>query len=160
MIVDLERNDLARVCRPGSVKVATSRALETYASVFHGVATVRGELRPGVGLREILAATFPSGSITGCPKIRAMEILYELEREPRGPTFGAVGWIGRDGDLDFNVAIRTMAFERTAGTWNAAFRTGGGIVVDSRPEDEYDESLVKAVALARALGDPQFPPHG
>lgn len=160
MIVDLERNDLSRVCRVGSVRVRTPRALEAYASLFHGVATVEGELLAGSDLRGILAATFPSGSITGCPKIRAMEILAGLEQEPRGPSFGALGWVGYDGDLDLNVAIRTIAFAREGGVWNASFRTGGGIVFDSRADDEYRESLVKAKALAKALGDARFSSDG
>jgi para-aminobenzoate synthetase component 1 len=156
MIVDLERNDLSRVCRAGTVAVPRAREIETYGTVFHGVATVTGELRPGVRFTDLLAAAFPSGSITGCPKIRAMEILHGLEREPRGPSFGAVGWIGYDGNCDLNVAIRTMSFARERGAWNATFRTGGGIVADSDPDAEYQESLVKARALARALGDEDF----
>ena len=160
MIVDLERNDLSRVCRAGSVRVALARAIETYATVFHAVAAVEGELRPDAALLDILAATFPSGSITGCPKIRAMEILHDLEREPRGPCFGAIGWIGYDGNFDLNVAIRTVSFLREHGDWNATFRTGGGIVAESQAEIEYQESFVKALALARALGVPHFSADG
>lgn len=160
MILDLERNDLSRVCRAGSVRVVSAAETETYATVFHRVAIVNGTLRAEASLRELLAATFPGGSITGCPKIRAVEILHELEREPRGPCFGAIGRVSHGGDLDLNVAIRTLTFARAAGetgiSWNATFRTGGGIVADSDPQAEYAESLAKARALAAALGDPDL----
>ncbi|HKE00895.1 MAG TPA: anthranilate synthase component I family protein, partial [Planctomycetota bacterium] len=149
MIVDLERNDLSRVCAAGSVRVRAYPELETYATVFHLVAGVEGTLKDGAEAVDLLRATFPGGSITGCPKIRAIEILAGLEREPRGPCFGAIGWIGHAGDLDLNVAIRTIAF--SAGT--AAFRAGGGVVADSEPAAERAESIAKARALALALGD-------
>ncbi len=157
MIVDLERNDLSRVCRPGSVVVRRAGDLEAYATVFHRVAAVEGEIRPGIGAKEILTATFPGGSITGCPKIRAIEILTELEADARGPNFGAIGWIGHDGDLDLSIAIRTLTFRRAAGgEWDATFRAGGGIVADSEPHAEYSETLAKACALAESLGDATF----
>lgn len=162
MIVDLERNDLSRVCEPGSVRVVRAREIESYATVFHGVATVEGKLQNGIDTTQLLNATFPGGSITGCPKIRAIELLNEIEHEPRGVNFGAIGWIQWNGDLDLNVAIRTLSFRRDsnpggAAAWNCSFRTGGGIVADSDPRMEYDESFAKARALAHALGDSQFP---
>jgi para-aminobenzoate synthetase component 1 len=160
MIVDLERNDLSRVCEPGSVRVATARSIETYATVFHGVATVEGTMSPGRKLNDLLVATFPGGSVTGCPKIRAIELLHEIEREPRGVSFGALGWLQYGEDALLNLAIRTLTFERQAGAgpgeWNCTFRTGGGIVADSDPASEYDESFAKARALAEALGDSKF----
>ncbi|MFN0205178.1 MAG: anthranilate synthase component I family protein [Planctomycetota bacterium] len=162
MIVDLERNDLSRVCEPGSVNVARAREIESYATVFHGVATVEGKLQNGIDTTQLLKATFPGGSITGCPKIRAVELLNEVEHEARGVNFGAIGWIQWNGDLDLNVAIRTLSFRRDtnasgAAAWNCSFRTGGGIVAESDPRMEYDESFAKARALANALGDSQFP---
>ena len=148
MIVDLERNDLGRVCEIGSVKVTQPRTIETHPTVLHGVATVEGQLRNDVGLRELLAATFPGGSITGAPKIRAMQIIQELEIAPRGVYCGALGKLRPDGSLLLNIAIRTA-------TWRAgrlSFGVGGGIVADSVPAEEYEETLVKARALLSASG--------
>ena len=148
MIVDLERNDLGRVCDIGSVRVARPREVEAHPTVFHGVAEVEGQLRSDVGLLDLLAATFPSGSVTGAPKIRAMQIIDELEPAPRGPYCGAVGHLDADGSLQFNVAIRTATLTRERLT----IPVGGGIVADSDPADEYVETLVKARALLAAAG--------
>ena len=153
MIVDLERNDLGRVCETGSVAVTQRRSVETHPTLHHGVATVEGQLRPGVGLVELLAATFPGGSITGAPKIRAMQIIDELEPTPRGPYCGAIGSLDPDGSIHLNVAIRTATLEKRRGVLRVP--VGGGIVADSDPAAEYDETLVKAAAIldaARAVG--------
>lgn len=160
MIIDLERNDLSRVCEPGSVVVAEARRIESYSTVHHAVGIVEGNLRANATTIDILNAIFPGGSITGCPKIRAMQLLREIEREPRGMNFGSIGWIGGNGDLDLNIAIRTLTFARSGDAaqprWNCSFRTGGGIVADSDPRAEYVESLAKTRALARALLDNEF----
>jgi len=148
MIVDLERNDLGRVCRAGSVRVADPFSLESYETVHHLVATVVGELAPGRDLVDLLRATFPGGSVTGAPKIRAMEIIDELEPHVRGVYTGACGYLGDDGRCDLNVAIRTVVLREG---W-ACFHVGGGIVADSRPLSEYRETLLKAEAILRALG--------
>jgi para-aminobenzoate synthetase component 1 len=147
MIVDLLRNDLSRVCRDGSVTVPELCALETYATVFHLVSTVVGEMRPGAGAIDLLRASFPGGSITGAPKIRAMEIIAELEPTQRGPYCGSVGWFGFGGSMDTSIVIRTYAIKDG---W-VTFQAGGGIVADSDPAAEYEESLAKARALIRAL---------
>jgi para-aminobenzoate synthetase component 1 len=148
MIVDLMRNDLGRVCRYGSVSVAELCALEEHPTLFHLVSRVRGTLREGVTAGDLLRAAFPCGSITGAPKIRAMEIIDETETAPRGLSMGAIGYFSADGSLDLNVAIRTMTLRGTV----ARFNVGGGVVADSCPALEYDESLLKARALVRALG--------
>jgi para-aminobenzoate synthetase component I len=148
MIVDLERNDLGRVCEPGSVRVSGHRRLERYATVFHTVSTVRGRMREECDLVDLLRATFPGGSITGCPKIRAMEIIDELEPTVRGPYTGAIGFLGLDGNATLNIAIRTLVLKGRRVT----FSVGGGIVADSDPAAEYQETLDKAEALVRALG--------
>ncbi|HEX8914296.1 MAG TPA: anthranilate synthase component I family protein [Humisphaera sp.] len=148
MIVDLQRNDLGRVCEVGSVRVTQPRAIEAHPTVYHGVATVEGILRPDVGFVDVLRALFPCGSITGCPKIRAMEIIDELEPTRRGPYCGAIGQVWADGTMEFNVAIRTMTFKDGV----VHLPVGGGIVADSVPEAEYDETLVKARAMLAALG--------
>jgi len=147
MIVDLMRNDLSRVCRLGSVKVPELFSLERFISVHHLVSAVEGQLRPGLGPCDLLAATFPPGSITGAPKVRAMEIISELEKARRGPVFGSIGWIGWDGRMDSNVAIRTM----TVSQGRVAVRAGGGIVAESDPLAEYEETLLKAGAMLRSL---------
>jgi para-aminobenzoate synthetase component 1 len=147
MIVDLQRNDLGRVCRIGSVKVPRPRDIETHPTVHHGVATVTGQLPEEVGFVELLAATFPGGSVTGAPKIRAMEIIDELEPVRRGPYCGAIGYLDADGTLQFNIAIRTMA----AAGGRVHLPVGGGIVADSDPAAEYEETLVKARAMFAAL---------
>jgi para-aminobenzoate synthetase component 1 len=148
MIVDLLRNDLGRVCRYGSVEVTELCQLVEHPTLFHLVSKVRGRLRDEVTAGELLRAAFPCGSITGAPKIRAMEIISEVETAPRGLSMGAIGYFGFDGSLDLSVAIRTM----TVRDGVARFNVGGGIVADSDPALEYEESLVKARALFRALG--------
>jgi para-aminobenzoate synthetase component 1 len=148
MIVDLERNDLGRVCRIGTVKVTQPRTIESHPTVFHGVATVEGTLREDVSFVDLLRATFPGGSVTGAPKIRAMQIIEELEPVRRGPYSGAIGYLDSDGTIEFNVAIRTMI--ATAGEIHIP--VGGGIVADSDPAAEYEETLVKARAMFAALG--------
>ncbi len=147
MIVDLQRNDLGKVCEIGSVRVTEPRTIEAHPSIFHGVATIEGALRNDVSLAEILRALFPCGSITGCPKIRAMQIIEHLEPTRRGPYCGAIGYIDADGSMQFSVAIRTMTI--IDGT--AVVPVGGGIVADSTPAAEYDETIVKAHAMLRAL---------
>jgi para-aminobenzoate synthetase component 1 len=147
MIVDLERNDLGRVCRYGTVRVSELAALEKYATVFHLTSTVEGQLRPGKGTVDLLRATFPGGSITGAPKVRAMEIIDEIEPTRRSVYTGAIGYFGFDGNLDLNIAIRTILVKER----RAYFQVGGGVVFDSDPEGEYVETLDKAKALIRAL---------
>ena len=148
MIIDLERNDLGRVCEIGSVRVAESRAVETHPTVYHGAATIEGLLRRDVTLVDLLRATFPGGSVTGAPKIRAMEIIEELEPTRRGPYCGAIGYLAADGTMELNVAIRTMIVRDGL----VHIPVGGGIVADSDPAAEYEETLVKAQALFAALG--------
>jgi para-aminobenzoate synthetase component I len=149
MIVDLMRNDLGRVCRYGSIGVAELCALQEHPTLFHLVSKVQGRLRGGVTAGELLRAAFPCGSVTGAPKLRAMEILGELERVPRGVSMGSIGYFSFGGAADLNVAIRTITFNREGA---ARFHVGGGVVADSSPAAEYDETLVKARALLRALG--------
>ena len=147
MIVDLERNDLGRVCRYGTVKVKEHARLETHPTVFHLVSTVEGRLRRGLDVVDLLRAAFPGGSITGAPKIRAMEIIAELEPQSRSLYTGSLGYIGFDGRADLNIVIRTILIKN--GT--AHFHVGGGIVADSDPEAEYEETLVKGRALKEVL---------
>jgi para-aminobenzoate synthetase component 1 len=148
MIVDLERNDLGRICEIGSVKVTNPREIEAHPTVYHGVATIKGTLRDDVSFVDILRATFPGGSITGAPKIRAMQIIEELEPTRRGPYCGAIGFVSNSGHIEFNIAIRTMI--ATAGQIHIP--VGAGIVADSIPAAEYEETIVKARAMFRALG--------
>jgi anthranilate/para-aminobenzoate synthase component I len=148
MIVDLLRNDLGRVCTYGSVVVDELCDIEQHPTLFHLVSTVRGTLRDDVTISDLIRACFPCGSITGAPKIRAMEIINEVETVPRGLSMGSIGYFGFDGSVDLNVAIRTMTIRDGV----ARFCVGGGIVADSIPDDEYEESLIKARALFRALG--------
>lgn len=147
MIVDLLRNDLGRVCRYGSVRVPAVCQLESYRYVHHLVSEVRGQLREGLGPVDLLRAAFPGGSVTGAPKIRAMEIIAELEPTARGPYCGSLGYLGFDGTMDTNLLIRTF----TIGRGWIQFPVGGGIVADSVPEQEYQETLHKAEGLVRAL---------
>ncbi len=148
MIVDLERNDLARVCEPGSIAWPELMAQHELAGVTHLVSTVEGTLRPGVGLGEILAATFPGGSVTGAPKIAALDLIASLEPVGRGASMGALGVVRPDGDFDLALTIRTLAVaEGLIHLW-----VGGGIVWDSDPEDEIEESWVKARPLLAAVG--------
>jgi anthranilate/para-aminobenzoate synthase component I len=148
MIVDLERNDLGRVCEIGSVKVTEPRVIEAHPTVYHGVATVEGLLRDGVTFVDLLRATFPGGSVTGAPKIRAMQIIEELEPVRRGPYCGAIGYLAVDGTIEFNVGIRTMTVKDNG----VYVPVGGGVVADSCPTAEYEETLVKARAMFAALG--------
>jgi para-aminobenzoate synthetase component I len=147
MIVDLMRNDLGRVCRYGSVHVPAVCRLESYRTVHHLVSEVCGVLRPGLGPVDLLRAAFPGGSVTGAPKIRAMEIIAELEPTTRGPYCGSLGYIGFDGSMDTSILIRTF----TIGRGWVQFPVGGGIVADSHPEREYEETWHKAEGLLRAL---------
>ena len=147
MIVDLERNDLGRVCEYGSVSAPEFVALEKYATVFHLVSTVTGKARKGAGPIECLLAAFPGGSITGAPKIRSMEIIEELEPVKRSVYTGAIGYISFDGKMDTSIAIRTFILKKE----KVYFQVGGGIVADSDPELEYEETLHKAKALIEAL---------
>jgi len=147
MIVDLLRNDLGRVCEYGSIHVADPLHLETYQFVHHLVSEVRGRLRPGLGPVDLLRAAFPGGSVTGAPKIRAMQIIAELEPTARGPYCGSLGFIGFDGSMDTNILIRTFTCARG---W-VQFPVGGGIVAESSPEREYEETLHKAEGMIRAL---------
>ncbi|WP_114009008.1 aminodeoxychorismate synthase component I [Cohaesibacter intestini] len=148
MITDLMRNDLSRVCKAGTIKVPDLCTLESYARVHHLVSSVTGEMKEGLGAVSLLGATFPGGSITGAPKIRAMEIITELEDLPRGVYCGAIGYLGFNGAMDTNIAIRTVTFRDD----KVQFHTGGGITILSDPSAEYEECLHKAAALFRGLG--------
>jgi para-aminobenzoate synthetase component I len=147
MIVDLLRNDISRVCKVGSVKVPTLFGLESYATVHHLVSVVAGELAQGRSAVDLLRACFPGGSVTGAPKIRAMEIIAELEPTSRGPYCGSIGYLSADGGMDSNIVIRTYCIQGQELT----FQVGGGIVADSDPHAEYEESLAKAKALIEVL---------
>ncbi len=148
MLVDLERNDLGRVCEPGSVRVDELAQVYSYAFVHHIESRVRGRVRPEVGPGRLLAALFPGGTITGCPKVRTMQIIRELEPTPRLAYTGSMGYINHDGSLDFNILIRTLM----SGSSGIEFSTGAGIVADSVPERELAETRAKARGLLRALG--------
>jgi anthranilate synthase component I len=147
MLIDLERNDLGRVCEAGSVRVDEYMTIESYAHVHHIVSNVTGRLRRDVTPGQILAATFPGGTITGCPKVRCMEIIGELEGVARGAYTGSLGYLNRDGTMDFNILIRSL--EQRGNELH--FRTGAGIVADSIPERELDETRAKARGTLRAL---------
>jgi len=149
MIVDLLRNDLSRVCEPGSVQVPALCRLDSHAAVHHLVSIVTGTLRPSHDALDLLAATFPGGSITGAPKLRATERLAQLEPVARGVYCGAIGWIGCDGGLELSIAIRTVTL--TGGV--AAIHAGGGITARSDADEEYRETLDKARALVAALAE-------
>ncbi|HMB42437.1 MAG TPA: aminodeoxychorismate synthase component I, partial [Luteimonas sp.] len=148
MLIDLERNDLGRVCRPGSIEVDEMMVVESYAHVHHIVSNVRGQLRASVTPGDVIRAVFPGGTITGCPKVRCMQIIAELEAEGRGAYTGAFGWLNNDGDLDLNILIRSAEVEGDT----VRFRTGAGIVADSDPVRELDETRAKARGMLRALG--------
>jgi para-aminobenzoate synthetase component 1 len=148
MIVDLERNDLGRVCRYGTVKVTELAILETYPTVFHLTSTVTGQLREGKSRIDLLKASFPGGSITGAPKVRAMEIIDELEPTRRSVYTGSIGYLSFSGEMDINIVIRTFIVK----DGRAYFQVGGAIVYDSEPEAEYIETLDKGRALIQALG--------
>jgi len=147
MITDLLRNDLGQVCEFGSVEVAEMLRLESLAQVHHLVSTITGMLRPEIDAIEALAACFPGGSITGAPKKRAMGIIRELEQVPRGLYCGAIGWLGYHGESEFNIAIRTLVREQG----KLVYQTGAGIVADSDPEREYEETLHKAAGIREAV---------
>jgi para-aminobenzoate synthetase component 1 len=147
MIVDLLRNDLSRVCRPGSVSVPALLALESLPTVHHLVSTVTGQLEPGRDAFDLLRVAFPGGSITGAPKVRAMEIIAELEPVRRSAYCGSIGYISATGDMDTSIVIRTCV----VANGKVYFHAGGGIVADSDPEAEYDETLHKARAILEAL---------
>ncbi|MDM8129386.1 aminodeoxychorismate synthase component I, partial [Paraclostridium benzoelyticum] len=147
MIVDLERNDLGKISEIGSVKVPELFVIEPYANVSHLVSTVTGKLKDSLSSTDVIKATFPGGSITGAPKIRAMEIIDELEPTQRNVYTGSVGYIGFNGDMDFNIAIRTLIKKDE----NIFFQVGGGITWDSNPEEEYQETLDKAKSIMKAV---------
>ncbi|WP_291976140.1 MULTISPECIES: anthranilate synthase component I family protein [unclassified Chelatococcus] len=150
MIVDLLRNDLSRVCRPHSVATPSVCGLETYASVHHLVSVVTGQLVAGHGIVELLGATFPGGSVTGAPKIRAMEIIAEIEREAREAYCGSIGFLGFNGEADLNILIRTVMLAEG----EALVHAGGGITALSDPASEYAESLAKAERIFAAFAEP------
>ncbi|MDE2136484.1 MAG: aminodeoxychorismate synthase component I, partial [Gammaproteobacteria bacterium] len=150
MLVDLERNDLGRLCEPGTVRVDELMSIESYAHVHHIVSNVSGQLRADVTPVGAVRAVFPGGTITGCPKFRCMQIIAELERVGRGAYTGSLGYLSLDGQLDLNILIRTMTLAGAA----LGFRAGAGIVADSDPERELEETRAKARGLLRALGGP------
>ena len=147
MLVDLGRNDLGRVCRTGTVQVDDFMTVERYSHVMHLVSRVSGRLEKGLDMFDALRATFPAGTVSGAPKIRAMEILTELEGVRRGPYAGAVGYFGRTGDMDMCITIRTLLMR----DGRYSVQAGAGIVADSDPAREYQETLDKARALTRAV---------
>jgi anthranilate synthase component 1 len=147
MLVDLGRNDLGRVCEYGSVRVKEQMVIENYSHVMHIVSHVEGKLRPEFDAFDLLDATFPAGTVSGAPKVRAMQLIHEIEREPRGPYAGAVGYISYTGSSDTCIAIRTMVMQGQ----RVSVQAGSGIVADSVPANEYQESMNKARALFAAV---------
>ncbi|MDH3977584.1 MAG: chorismate-binding protein, partial [Gammaproteobacteria bacterium] len=147
MVIDLERNDLGRVSAPGSVTVNEFMVIESYSHVHHIVSNIRGRQLPGTTPGQTIAALFPGGSITGCPKVRCMEIIHEMEQRPRGLYTGAMGYINRDGTTDLSILIRTMTMHER----KLDIATGCGIVADSDPEAELAETRAKAKGLLLAL---------
>jgi len=147
MLIDLERNDLGRVCCPGTIEVDALMVRESYAHVHHIVSNIRGQLRHNVTPGEVIRAVFPGGTITGCPKVRCMEIIHELEHEARGAYTGSVGYINDNGDMDLNILIRTLIHDGNS----IQFRAGGGIVADSIALRELAETRSKAKGLLLAL---------
>jgi len=147
MLIELERNDLGRICQPGSVTVNELMVVESYQHVHHIVSNVRGRLKSQLTPLEVIHATFPGGTITGCPKVRCMEIIAELEQMPRRAYTGSLGYINRDGSMDFNILIRTLLQQGQT----VSFRAGAGIVADSEPQRELQESAYKAKGLLNAL---------
>jgi len=143
MIVDLLRNDLAKSCRIGTVRVPKLFEIESFASVHHMVSTITGQLADGRDAIDVLRGAFPGGSITGAPKLRAMQIIEELEPVRRGVYCGAIGYLGHDGAMDLNIAIRTLVYR----SGHARFWAGGGIVADSTADQESQETLDKAAPL-------------
>ncbi len=156
MIVDLMRNDLSKVCEDASVKVTGLCEVESYTAIHHLVSTVTGVLRPGRHAVDLVTACFPGGSITGAPKVRAMEIIAGQERAPRGAYCGAIGYLGFDGAMDTNIAIRTLSFMPISGSdaMDLTFRVGGAVTARSDPAAEYEESMAKAAAFFKALAAP------
>jgi 4-amino-4-deoxychorismate synthase (2-amino-4-deoxychorismate-forming) component I len=151
MLLDLERNDLGRICTTGSIHVNELMVVESYQHVHHIVSNVCGQLRSEITPGEVIRAVFPGGTITGCPKVRCMQIIAELEAAPRGAYTGALGYLNRDGDLDLNILIRTLVQHGR----QIEFRAGAGIVADSLPVRELDETRAKAIGMVRALlGEP------
>jgi anthranilate synthase component 1 len=147
MLIDLERNDLGRLCVPGTVRVDEMMAIESYAHVHHIVSNVCGQLRPDVSPGEVIAAVFPGGTITGCPKVRCMEIIAELEHTARGAYTGSFGYLNHNGDMDLNILIRTLTLESGV----LRFRTGAGLVADSIAIREVEETRAKAKGLLTAI---------
>lgn len=147
MIVDLARNDLAHACRPGTVRVESPRQLERYATVHQAVGVVSGRLAPDVHPAEAVRRAFPPGSVTGAPKVEAMNVIDALEGEGRGPYCGAIGWFDEGGDFDLAVAIRTVCLVGR----NISYRVGGGVTWLSDPEEERVETVDKGAAIARAI---------
>lgn len=151
MLIDLERNDLGRIAVPGSVKVSELMSLESYATVHHIVSNVEAVMRPGITPGQLISAVFPGGTITGCPKVRCMEIIAELEGSGRGAYTGSMGYLNHDGSMDLNILIRSMVRSGQ----QLSFRAGAGIVSDSVPEKELEETRAKARGLLHAVeGDP------
>mgnify|MGYP001268984487 FL=1 len=155
MLVDLGRNDVGRVATPGTITIPARLAIERYSHVMHISSTITGELRDGLDCWDALRAALPVGTISGAPKIRAMQIIDELEPVRRGPYGGGMGYVGLDGNMDIALALRTMvvptALRSPTGEWMYHLQAAGGIVADSQPEAEYQETINKAAALARAI---------
>jgi anthranilate synthase component 1 len=147
MLMDLGRNDIGRVARVGSVQVTDKMVIERYSHVMHIVSNVHGELKPGMDAVDVLRATFPAGTVSGAPKVRAMEIIEELEPTRRGIYSGAVGYIGWNGNMDTAIAIRTAVIRNGM----LYIQAGAGIVADSVPRNEWDETMNKARAIFRAV---------
>ena len=147
MLIDLERNDLGRICQPGSISVNDRMIVETYSYVHHIVSSISGKLKPNLTVKEVLHAVFPGGTITGCPKVRCMQIISELEQTARGAYTGSVGYVSDNGNMDFNILIRTMMVKQNS----VKFRAGAGIVFDSITENELTETRHKAQGLLNAL---------
>jgi len=147
MLIDLIRNDMGKVCEIGTIKVDEAMVLESYAAVHHLVSNVTGQLQKGKSISDIIKAVFPGGTITGCPKVRCMEIINELENKPRGAYTGSMGYINHNGDVDLNILIRTI----TVSNKKIQFRAGAGIVIDSIADNELLETRHKAKALLKSL---------
>jgi anthranilate synthase component 1 len=156
MLIDLGRNDVGRVAQTGTVRVTEKMAIERYSHVMHIRSTVTGELREGMDCWDALSAALPVGTISGAPKVRAMQIIDELEPVRRGPYGGGMGYVGLDGQMDIALALRTIVVplalrDADRGEWTYHLQASGGIVADSNAEDEYMETVNKAAALARAI---------
>ena len=149
MLIDLERNDLGRICKPGTVEVNELMVLESYAHVHHIVSNIRGELKPGSTPGDVIKAVFPGGTITGCPKVRCMEIIAELEQQARGPYTGSIGYLNHNGDMDLNILIRTIVLDKD----RLSFRAGAGLVTDSVAEHELKETRAKAKGMLLSMQD-------